>query len=1288
MKRVVVIGIVVLLTLFMSVSFVSAQSFWCKYLGIGCQDDSGLEAELGTLGPGTEGLVHSWEFKTGNAYNGLEDSVSGADFSVVSNVPPAFFGGGSSGGDFRSGVSFNGESFVRALDNQIRITDAVSLSFWVKTDSTSKALVINKKDSSSANTGQAGFAVKASSSVVEFWAGGTGGDGWLTCDTDLTNGKEVVVTSDGSRNTISVDGVLCNAGSSGIKGLDSSKDLDLGRRFDGEISNFQIFNRVLTADEIEIDAGIVEPIVEPIPEPEPTPTPGPISSCNDDNCTLFEGSKSKINGKDVAITYIDSDEVVLDVSGERAPETGKLKKGDSFKLDDGSLIIITDISKLEVTGEVGSVSFDYVLGGGPLPSDQVCSELINRVRNPSDYIENGIAYELNHQWDRDGNEYVNGVYEPYKVNGASYGVITSNDDGGYLYVQEEVTVFDNQNVRAIDIVEGRTTDFVCRKESFWSRNNVEQLVYICNWDVLFNRQDLDNNQYESYTLYWADNNVMVKMNVDSGRFLSDEELRQIGQDHLIEFLDGLIDNNYEYIGWEYFQLSWQARNIVEKNLALCGSEIKSDDDECKSSWKCKTEPLICPPHGSQTRTCVDYACNLDNEVVNFDCSPGICSGCYLPKWYDSRDNKCILYGFRFEVEGEERIELVEYTDEERLYSGDDDFYTLEILSETEAELTFYGPQGNEYVYGLVEGETIRVGVPEGPDGELEYYELEIVEIVKSDEVSYVDAIIRSEHYQSVREKIPSYCDIDGRVKIQKQQDEASCQNNYECASNQCAFGKCVDITQAIEEARGFRVFVTKVLCKLTNLFDLGSYEQCVVEAIEEPQPVEEEPIAKYVILEDFGAIRTSGRFESGIDADVVDTLATLFPRFVGGEFTDYAIKDTEYNKNVFAAVAEFRDEITFEEFEDKFIDLLKSGEEDLVLDYEPITDEALEAYGYVGYEDAEILFYSTEDGNEVGIVWTNGNGFILLFFEDRRSVNTEDLDAFIGTYLQRYPSTLVREVPVEPECTDSDGGVNYDEKGEVIIDSELVGLDYCKSNSLTLVEYYCVEDGVGVDNYDCANFCSDGACVETFEFERDGDLSLQVKTKLIDGIGRFNILFGDSNADRFTGVGKSIDQRLASSNTNSLTYIEKNGTGDDYHRLFVASSTSGKESYLLRAKVRNDTGDDRKEVDIENRVTGRMVCEDKIVGDTCDIGDVSLTISDIGFKHDRYTESVTLTAGSNVVFNEVYDVNGNYMKLPVETDLPVEEYIVKIRNNQDQLVEEYKLYWDSDREASILQLVV
>jgi len=78
-----------------------------------------------------------------------------------------------------------------------------------------------------------------------------------------------------------------------------------------------------------------------------------------------------------------------------------------------------------------------------------------------------------------------------------------------------------------------------------------------------------------------------------------------------------------------------------------------------------------------------------------------------------------------------------------------------------------------------------------------------------------------------------------------------------------------------------------------------------------------------------------------------------------------------------------------------------------------------------------------------------------------------------------FDGACLGEVP--PPCTDTDGGKNYFEKGEVSSigheSSTAAGEDYCIAN--TLFEKYCENDQPGViEEHNCEQGCIDGACIE------------------------------------------------------------------------------------------------------------------------------------------------------------------------------------------------------------------
>ena len=78
---------------------------------------------------------------------------------------------------------------------------------------------------------------------------------------------------------------------------------------------------------------------------------------------------------------------------------------------------------------------------------------------------------------------------------------------------------------------------------------------------------------------------------------------------------------------------------------------------------------------------------------------------------------------------------------------------------------------------------------------------------------------------------PSYCDIDGLIKEQKIKDTegswAKCQNNYECDSNLCSGGECVEINDAIKEASSFKGLFIRVFCRLAHIFSEENYNVCI-----------------------------------------------------------------------------------------------------------------------------------------------------------------------------------------------------------------------------------------------------------------------------------------------------------------------------------------------------------------------------------------------------------------------------------------------------------------------------
>lgn len=75
--------------------------------------------------------------------------------------------------------------------------------------------------------------------------------------------------------------------------------------------------------------------------------------------------------------------------------------------------------------------------------------------------------------------------------------------------------------------------------------------------------------------------------------------------------------------------------------------------------------------------------------------------------------------------------------------------------------------------------------------------------------------------------ILSYCEKD-KLSYAQKISNSTCNDNYECESNLCSSGICMDIEGAVEEIKGIKSMIVQILCKLSNLLDSKDYEQCVI----------------------------------------------------------------------------------------------------------------------------------------------------------------------------------------------------------------------------------------------------------------------------------------------------------------------------------------------------------------------------------------------------------------------------------------------------------------------------
>lgn len=496
---------------------------------------------------------------------------------------------------------------------------------------------------------------------------------------------------------------------------------------------------------------------------------------------------------------------------------GYVKPG--ISLFGGNLINITasaDGKKVSITWSPDNVIDTY---NCLVPAPSTCSDLVNRVANPKDYERSGTKYRLlgNGSWSGEYSEEIG----KYTAHYASWSVQPAYSTDSWMYSSIQVWKFENSSFDAKEVLENWVSGSSCQLRSVDDGFGKIKQVYICSWDGT----DIQNqNDYKSRGVYWYYDNVIVSAYFSEGQWMTDAELATLFAKKTDEILSNMVNNGYKWSSSDLNDIDYSFRQEIAETLEECSSEIPqpvdNDGNPCTQQWYCKTEPAICPEYGYQTRICQESGCNTQEvKEEKLYCSPGICSGCYVPRWFGSKtDNVCVPYGTRLESNTAEEIKL-----EERVFVDSTHLeFNLTVIDQEKAYLYFDDEDGSIF------DQILYIG------GTYELYE------GKNDLIRFrVDKIVPGTNGKSgyimitVLDSFNAYCDIDGDVKPQKEKqyngEWASCQNNYECSSNFCSAGECIEVQDMINEASALKTFFVKVACRLTNPFDNAGYSRCLAE---------------------------------------------------------------------------------------------------------------------------------------------------------------------------------------------------------------------------------------------------------------------------------------------------------------------------------------------------------------------------------------------------------------------------------------------------------------------------
>ncbi|MFH1307916.1 MAG: hypothetical protein ABIH72_03620 [archaeon] len=149
---------------------------------------------------------------------------------------------------------------------------------------------------------------------------------------------------------------------------------------------------------------------------------------------------------------------------------------------------------------------------------------------------------------------------------------------------------------------------------------------------------------------------------------------------------------------------------------------------------------------------------------------------------------------------------------------------------------------------------------------------------------------------------------------------------------------------------------------------------------------------------------------------------------------------------------------------------------------------------------------------------------------------------------------------------------------------------------------------------------------------------LQLRAPIKSGDATIDLLYANSTGD-FGGIGKDSSNKLVTSSANSILF---NITNNDEQFVVSWNSTTEGESHLLSATV--TTKDNANKTTIKDQVTGQNICTDLSASDTCDVGNVVLTVNSIEKLGDSKWVNVSVGGGGS--FHQLYTAGGLVIWLP------------------------------------------
>jgi hypothetical protein len=460
------------------------------------------------------------------------------------------------------------------------------------------------------------------------------------------------------------------------------------------------------------------------------------------------------------------------------------------------------------------------------PSISSCGGLLHNIKQDhSDFEVDGVIWQLVNSGNKRITAENDSLIREYKTS-YFYDPEIHDQFDKWVYYSQVLYEKDGGFSSLSESLDSLAEAGICRVEEYYT-NEEERLYYICDSSYIDNALGNERNYLEvqpDRTVFWIKDNYLFAVDIN---FYEEQQPSFKDDTNYYGLIGELVEGLDSYGSpWQDVELPLVVKNILVRDLILCISDFVGDIDEeiCYPQWSCEVEPLVCED-GTQTRTCVDEAGCYNKRVEEYSCDTGACSGCYLPNFLGEFDERCIPQGKRLQLDGGWDYVLNEGTEisDEALANGDDAL--LDIGSEDYASLNL---AYLNKTYDLSVGTSVKIDNEKVLGNKLSFNVAQI-SLGSDSEPGFVDL-----SFDSGKDELGVYCSKDWTIKEQKTRNvdtgrRATCLQGYECESNICLNGYCLELGEVTTQITGVEGVWAKSTCRFSDFFGIKEYERCLGE---------------------------------------------------------------------------------------------------------------------------------------------------------------------------------------------------------------------------------------------------------------------------------------------------------------------------------------------------------------------------------------------------------------------------------------------------------------------------